>query len=363
MLNLREFEAAARDRLDPAHADYFAGGAGDELTLRANEEAFARLRLLPRVLRGGGKQDLSVTLLNSRAALPIFLSPTAFHKLAHPEGEAATARAAAAAGAIMIASMAATTPVEEIAEAARAGSADGAPLWFQLYIQPDLEFTGSLVRRVEAAGCEALVVTVDSPARGAHERDLRHGFTDLPEGLRCENLRDPRTNRVLPIVMSPEITWWHVDWLRRTTSLPVVLKGVLHPEDARLAVRHGVAGLLLSNHGGRQLDGVPPTVELLPEIVAAVEGRIPVLLDGGVRRGTDVAKALALGAAAVGVGRPVLWGLAVAGERGVARVLDLLRQELDHTLTLLGVTGLPQLTPEYVRPSPAAGAYPKEAGR
>ncbi|RKN41317.1 alpha-hydroxy acid oxidase [Streptomyces hoynatensis] len=363
MLNLREFEAAARAVLDPAHADYFAGGAGDELTLRANEEAFARLRLLPRVLRGGGKQDLAVTLLGSRAALPILISPTAFHKLAHPEGELATARAAAAAGAIMIASMAATTSVGDIAAAARTGAPDGAPLWFQLYIQPDLEFTEILVRRAEEAGCEALVVTVDSPARGAHERDRRNGFTDLPDGLCCENLRDPRTGRVLPIVMSPEITWWHVDWLRRTTSLPLVLKGVLHPEDAGIALRHGVDGLLLSNHGGRQLDGVPATVELLPEIVAAVEGRIPVILDGGVRRGTDVAKALALGAAAVGVGRPVLWGLAVDGERGVGQVLELLREELDHTLTLLGVGGLPGLTPGHVRPAPAAGAVPPGAER
>lgn len=365
---VHDFETAARTRLDPVHADFIAGGARDEITVRANAAAFARLQLLPRVLRGSAARELGVTLLGSRASMPVLLSPTAFHKLVDPEGEPATARAAAAAGVIMIVSMASTVAVGEIADAARAAAGGGqAPrLWFQLYIQPDLEFTGTLVRRAADAGCTALVVTVDSPVRGAGERNLRNGFLDLPPGLRCENLVDPRdggSGRARPIAMSPELNWEHIDWLRRTTELPILLKGVLHPEDARLAVRHGVDGLLLSNHGGRQLDTVPATLELLPEIVAAVAGRVPVVLDGGVRRGTDVVKALALGASAVGIGRPVLWALADGGEKGVRRLLELLREELDDTLALCGASGLADLTPDLVRvptwgPAPGPAAAP-----
>ncbi|GLZ05226.1 alpha-hydroxy-acid oxidizing enzyme [Actinomadura sp. NBRC 104412] len=341
---LREFEALARDRLEPAHYDYFAGGAGDEVTLRANEDAFGRLALLPRVLRGhAGNPGIEVSLLGGRASPPVLVAPTAFHRLADPDGERATAGAAAATGTIMIVSMAATVAIEDVAAAA-----PGARLWFQLYVQPDAAFTESIVRRAEAAGCEALVVTVDSPARGVHGRDVRHGFDDLPEGLCCENLRDG-TGRVRPIETSPEISWEHLDRLRRITALPIVLKGILHPADARLAVAHGAAAVLVSNHGGRQLDTVPATVEMLPEIVAAVDGAVPVLLDGGIRRGTDVVKALALGASAVGVGRPVIWGLAAAGERGVAHVLGLLHAEIAHALTLLGCASVADLDPGMVR--------------
>ncbi|WP_188188107.1 alpha-hydroxy acid oxidase [Nonomuraea sp. SYSU D8015] len=340
---LREFEAEARARLGPAHYDYFAGGAGDEVTVRANEAAFARLGLLPRVLRGVGKLQTDVTLLGSRAAMPVLVAPTAFHRLAHPEGERATARAVAAAETIMIVSMASTVAVEDVAAAA-----PGAELWFQLYIQPDEAFTGEIVRRAAAAGCKALVVTVDSPALGLRERDLRNGFHDLPEHLCCENLRDG--DRVRPIVMAPELSWEHLDRLRETTSLPIVLKGVTHPADARLALDHGAAAIMVSNHGGRQLDTVPATIDLLPDVVAAVGGAVPVLLDGGVRRGTDVLKALALGAAAVAVGRPVIWGLAAEGERGVARVLGLLRAEVEHALTLCGRTSIHDLDPGMVRP-------------
>ncbi|GAA0386903.1 alpha-hydroxy acid oxidase [Microbispora corallina] len=347
---IREFEAAARDRLDPAHYDYFAGGAGEEITVRANEAAFARLALLPRVLRGAGSPRIGVTLLGSPVAMPVLVAPTAFHRLADPEGERATARAAAGAGTIMIVSMAATVAVEDVAAAV-----PGATLWFQLYVQPDMAFTEAIVRRAEAAGCAALVVTVDSPARGRRDRDLRNGFDDLPEGMRCENMRDgdpggPDGDLVRPIVMSPEISWEHVDLLRRMTRLPIVLKGVTHPADARLALDHGVSALYVSNHGGRQLDTVPAAVDLLPEIVAAVAGAVPVLVDGGIRRGPDVVKAMALGASAVAVGRPVIWGLAAGGERGVARVLGLLRDEVEHTLTLCGVASVHDLGPDLVRP-------------
>ncbi|MEN3537968.1 alpha-hydroxy acid oxidase [Microbispora sp. ZYX-F-249] len=341
---IREFEAVARDRLDPAHYDYFAGGAGDEVTVRANEAAFARLALLPRVLRGAGSPEIGVTLLGSRAEMPVLVAPTAFHRLADPEGEKATARAVAAAGTIMIVSMAATVAVEDVAAAA-----PGATLWFQLYVQPDMAFTEAIVRRAEAAGCAALVVTVDSPARGRRDREVRRGFDDLPEGMRCENLRDDGGESVRPIVMSPAISWEHVDALRRMTRLPLVLKGVTHPADARLALEHGVSAVYVSNHGGRQLDTVPATVDLLPDIVAAVRGAVPVLVDGGIRRGTDVVKALALGASAVAVGRPVVWGLAADGECGVARVLGLLRDEVEHALTLCGLASSHDLEPGLVR--------------
>ncbi|MCK2216768.1 alpha-hydroxy-acid oxidizing protein [Actinomadura sp. ATCC 31491] len=357
---LREVEAAARARLDPVHYDYFAGGAGDEVTVRANEAAFARLGLLPRVLRGAGPADPAITLLGRPAALPVVIAPTAFHRLADPEGERATARAAAAAGTVMIVSMASTVAVEDVAAAA-----PGARLWFQLYLQPDADFTVRLARRAARAGCEALVVTADSPVFGRRERDLRNGFHDLPGHLRCENLRDDpgegpgegtggerdddRGGPVRPIVMDPRLSWADLDRLRAATGLPIVLKGVTHPADARLALEHGVAAIMVSNHGGRQLDTVPAAIDLLPDVAAATGGAVPVLLDGGVRRGTDVLKALALGATAVAVGRPVLWGLAAGGEAGVARVLALLRAEVEQALTLCGCASPAGLTPDLVR--------------
>lgn len=353
LLTLRDFEAVARERLDPVHYDYVAGGARDEITVRANEAAFQRISLLPRVLRGRAERDLEVTLFGDRASMPVLISPTAFHKLADPEGELATARAAALADTIMIASMASTTDVRRVADAARAAVPGRDPgLWFQLYLQPDLEDTLALVGRATEAGCTALVVTVDSPVLGVHDRNKRNGFNDLPAGMYCENLRDLRGGEpgsVRQIAMSPELSWDHVDWLRANTSLPILLKGVLHPEDARLALRHGVSGLLLSNHGGRQLDTVPATIDLLPEFVEAAGAAVPILLDGGVRRGTDVAKALGLGATAVGVGRPVVWGLAADGQRGVSRVLEILREELDHTLALCGAGSVREMTRDLVR--------------
>ncbi|GIH25641.1 alpha-hydroxy-acid oxidizing enzyme [Acrocarpospora phusangensis] len=334
MVNVRDFEGAAKAVLDPVYYDYFASGAQDEVTVRANEEAFRRLALVPRVLRGHKPPRLGHTVLGSQASMPIMVSPTAFHRLAHPEGERASARAAAEAGVIMIAAMLATVAVEDMAAEARK-VADDPALWFQLYLQPDLGFTEALVRRAEAAGCAALVVTVDSPALGRNERGDRNGFHDLPPGIRCENLREAGGD-VRSVVLSPEISWRHIDWLRGVTALPIVLKGVLHPADAALALRHGVDAILVSNHGGRQLDGTPAAVDRLPVLADAVGGEIPLLLDGGIRRGTDVVKALALGASAAAIGRPVLWGLAADGEQGVSRVLGLLRTELLNALTLCG---------------------------
>ncbi|WP_326568283.1 alpha-hydroxy acid oxidase [Amycolatopsis rhabdoformis] len=347
MRTIAELEAAARERLEPAHYDFYAGGAGDELTLRANEEAFSRRTLVPRVLRDVAKRDLATELVGSPLSMPVLVSPTAFHRLAHPDGERATARAAAKAGTVLVVSMAATTAVEDIADAARQAAADPA-LWFQLYLQPDLGFTEHVVRRAERAGVRAFVVTVDSPVFGRRERDHRNGFHDLPPGLVVENLRDG-TGRVRDIEMPAALTWDQVEWLKCTTALPVLLKGVLHPDDARLAVEARVDGLLVSNHGGRQLDTAVSTVDALPALAEAVAGAIPLVLDGGVRRGTDVVKALALGATAVGVGRPVLWGLAAAGEEGVTEVLERLREETDHTLALCGATAPGELTADLVR--------------
>ncbi|MFD5827036.1 alpha-hydroxy acid oxidase [Lentzea sp. NPDC060358] len=315
---LAELHDKARTVLDGVHYDFFAGGVGDEVVLAENEAAFRRLALLPRVLRGGPV----------RTDLPALISPTAFHKLAHPEGELASARGAD--GTVLVSSMASTVPIADVVAAATG------PVWFQLYVQPDPAVTEALVRRAERAGCAALVVTVDSPVFGRHRRDIEHGFHDLPAGLAAENMRDLTEPGLRDIAMSAEVSWEHLGRLRGTTSLPVWVKGVLHPADAVLAVEHGVAGIVVSNHGGRQLDVVPASLDALPAVADAVAGRVPVVLDGGVRGGADIALALALGATAVGIGRPVLWGLAADGEAGVRRVLSVLREEFLHVLTMCG---------------------------
>ncbi|MCB9792855.1 MAG: alpha-hydroxy-acid oxidizing protein [Alphaproteobacteria bacterium] len=339
-INLRELEAEARRRLPKMVFDYYVGGAFDETTLRANGEAYQRVALRHRVLRGVGRRSLETQLLGRPVSLPVALAPTAFQAMAHPDGELATARAAAEAGALMILSTMSNHPVEQVC-------AQGARVWFQLYVYRDREATRALVQRAEAAGCEALVFTVDAPVLGTREKDRRNRFA-LPPGLRLANLTadahtalpsdvgDSGLAAYVHEQIDPDISWETLDWLRSITSLPVVLKGVVHPEDARLAVEHGASALVVSNHGGRQLDGGAGTLELLPEVVDAVEGRLEVLIDGSVRRGVDVAKALALGAQAVLIGRPVLWGLAWGGQDGVAHVLAQLRAELDETLALCG---------------------------
>ncbi|HKF97575.1 MAG TPA: alpha-hydroxy acid oxidase [Steroidobacteraceae bacterium] len=335
---LRALELQAQGRLPRPVYDFFAGGAEDEVTLRANEAAFARIGIVPRVLRACAPPQVGLTLLGQHLTAPVLVAPTAFHCLAHPEGERATARAAADCGMILIASMASTVSIEEVATAAREAHAGSKPgVWFQLYIQPDRAFTEAIIRRAEAAGCTALVVSVDSPVLGQRERDIRNTFHDLPEGLACENLREGASpgGRVRQLAFST-LTWSDIEWLRSVTRLKIVLKGIAHPEDARLAEAHGVDALIVSNHGGRQLDSMPAAIELLPPIVSVIAGRMPVLLDGGIRRGTDILKALALGATAIAVGRPVLWGLASYGEDGVRRVLTTLRAELSRAMTLCG---------------------------
>ena len=344
-INLHDYEQEARERLRPEYFDYFAGGAADEVTLRANGAAFDNFGLRPRVLTGGlqrqAQDELGISLLGAELSMPVFVAPTAFHRLAHPEGECATARATREAGTLMTISMASTTSVEEIVAAT-----DRWPFWFQIYVQPDRGFTSELVARVEAAGCSALVVTADSPVFGRHERDLRHRFVDLPAGLHCSHMRIADSDSYRSIEFDPTLGWSDIDWLRSITRLPLVIKGIAHPADARLAIAHGVSAVFVSNHGGRQLDTVAASIELLSDVVEAVGGEVPVLVDGGIRRGTDIVKALALGATAVGIGRPVLWGLAVEGRAGVLAVLTLLREELRSALKLCGCHSLESLDRE-----------------
>ena len=339
--SLDGYEEAARAALPKAVYEYYAGGAEDEVTLRANRAAYEQYYLRPRVMVDVSRVDPTVELLGERLAFPVGLSPAAFQRLAHSEGELASARAAGAAGTLFIASTLSTCSIDDIAGVARG------PLWLQLYVFRDRELTRELVERAERAGCRAICLTVTVPVQGNRERDLRNQFR-LPAGIEMANfagLRQARfpdavtgsgLNAFITREFDPTLTWESVAWLRSVTRLPVVLKGVVTPEDAVLGVEHGAAGIIVSNHGGRQLDSTEPTLLALPRVVDAVGGRVPVLMDGGVRRGTDVVKALCLGATAVLIARPYLWGLAVAGQRGVEEVLRLLRAEVDRTLALVG---------------------------
>ena len=355
--NVAQYEEAARALLTPAIYDYYAGGAEDELTLRWNEAAFRQFALRPRVLVDVSRIDPSVELLGDRLAFPVLLAPTAFQRLAHPDGELATARAAAAAGTVFVSSTLSTFTIEEIAAATQR-------LWLQLYVFRDRAITRSLVERAEAAGCQAISLTVTVPVQGNRERDAYNRFA-LPPGIEIANFtglrqsRFPdadasRLNAFIDQEFDPSLSWRDIEWLRSITKLPIVLKGIMAPEDGVLAVDHGAAAVVVSNHGGRQLDSGEPTLFALPRIADAIGGRIPVLMDGGVRRGTDVVKALCLGATAVMIARPYLWGLAIGGQRGVADVLGLLRAEVERTLALLGRPTISALERSAIGPSPDA---------
>lgn len=357
-VNLLDYRAAAREVLPRMVYDYYAGGSWDEVTLRRNRSAWDDLQLSYRVLRDVSERDLATTVLGHAIALPVLVAPTAFHQMAHPEGEVATARAAGAAGTAMIVSTLSNRPIEEVTAAATG------PVFFQLYVYRDRGATRALVERAEAAGCSALVLTVDAQIWGRRERDVKSGFT-LPEDLSMANLVADK--RSLPAAVQgsglaayvesmfdPALAWGDIEWLRSLTDLPLVLKGIVHPDDGRLAAEHGVDAVVVSNHGGRQVDTAPATIEALPRVVEAVDAvtatakgrRCEVWLDGGVRRGSDVVKALALGAGAVAIGRPVLWGLAVDGRRGVERVFALLRAELDAVMALCGAARVIDLGPD-----------------
>lgn len=355
LLTVREFEKAARGMLSPMAWDYYRSGSDAERTLRENLRAYRRLQIHYRVLVDVSARELGTTILGTPVSMPILIAPTAYHKLAHPEGELATARAAARAGTIYTVSTLATTKLEDVADAA------AGPRWFQLYVHKDRELTRSLVERAEAAGYGAIVLTVDTPILGRRLRDLRNGF-GLPEGLVMANLVDAAMksgvtsssalSRYIASRHDASLGWGDVEWLRGMTKLPVVLKGIVRPDDALRAIEAGASGIIVSNHGARQLDFAPATIDVLPRVVEAVNGKIPVLVDGGIRWGTDVLKALALGATAVMVGRPILWGLAANGEAGVLRVLEILRNELSTAMALAGCPTLASMDRSLVERRP-----------
>lgn len=337
-INVFDYEILAEERLDPIYWDFYAGGSDDEVTVRANQTDFSRIRLRPRMLVDVGRCDTSTSVLGMPVKMPVLVAPTSSHCLAHPEGECATVQGVGAAGTLMIASTESNRTLEEIAQAA------GGPLWFQLYVYPSFEVAARLVQRAEAAGYKAIVLTIDLPIMSNRERDKRHNTPIPPPPLTRGNFGEPKRGRERVV-----LTWETLDWLRSLTSLPILVKGVLTAEDALLAVERGVAGIVVSNHGGRQLDSAVTGIEALPEVVEAVAGRCEVYMDGGIRRGTDVLKALALGARAVLVGRPVLWGLAVNGAQGVQHVLEILRSELEVAMKLSGCPNLASINRSLVK--------------
>lgn len=354
LLNVVDYARAARGKLSQGVLDYYEGGALDEITLRENVAGWERLKLYYHVLAAVGPREMKTTVLGRSISMPIAVAPTAFHKLACPEGEVAAARAAKTAGTLFILSSLSNTAMESVfAEAA-------SPRWFQLYIYKDRDITGALVQRAEAAGAEAIVLTVDAPGLGTRERDMRNCFT-LPEGLCVENL-SPLGKGKMPEVkgsglaayvrdnFKSDLSFNDLDWLCDCTRLPVIVKGVCRSDDARRVAEHGARAIVVSNHGGRQLDTAPATCETLRHVVDAAGDRCEVYVDGGIRRGSDVLKAIALGARTVMVGRPILWGLCVAGEQGATHVLEILRRELDEAMLLCGCTTLADIDASLLRP-------------
>lgn len=354
-INLAELEALAQTRVTQMAWDYYASGADDERCLQRNRDAFSEIALHYRVLVDVARRDLATAVLGHRIAMPVCVAPTAFHRLAHEDGELASVRGAGDAGTLFILSTLSNTRVEDVCAAA------SGPVWFQLYVYKDRGATEALIRRVEAAGAKALVVTVDAPLLGRRERDVRNSFA-LPPHLGIENMYAEgfRPVRAVPndsglaayfvSLLDASMTWDALAWLRSVTKLPVLVKGIIRADDAVRAIEHGAAGIVVSNHGGRQLDASPATIEVLPRIADALAGRGEILVDGGVRRGADVIKALAFGARAVLVGRPILWGLAAHGREGVAAALGVLRRELDLAMALCGCARIADITRDLVQP-------------
>jgi 4-hydroxymandelate oxidase len=356
---LHELEDRARQVLSPQAYDYFAGAADDERTLAANTEAWERLRLRPHVLRDVSQVTTATTVLKQRMRSPLLVAPIAAQRLAHADGELAMARGAAAAGVPYVLSTLSTVPLEDVAAAAPAGTC-----WFQLYIRRDRAWSAELVRRAAAAGYRAVVLTVDMPVLGHRRRDDHHP-PGLPEGLELVHFTPRGEGQWLAATaqddLEPGLTFDDIGWVASLSELPVLVKGVLRGDDARRCVDAGAAGVVVSNHGGRQLDTAVTGAEALPEVVAAVGERAAVLVDGGIRSGTDVVKALALGAQAVLVGRPLLWALAVGGEAGVRDLLDELGAQTARALALCGATMLDELTPDLVVGAGWGGAAPTPA--
>ncbi|KAM6913638.1 2-Hydroxyacid oxidase 1 [Lycodopsis pacificus] len=354
-----DFEEEAKKVLPKAVYDYYRSGADEQTTLTDNVAAFNRWRLVPRVLRDVSTVDLSVSVLGHKLSMPVCVAATAMQRMAHPEGETATARACRAVGTGMMLSSWATSTIEEVMSAMTASA--GGVMWLQLYIYKDRELTLSLVRRAEEAGYKAIFVTVDTPYLGRRLDDMRNRFK-LPPHLSMANFSsasmafsegnygdDSGLAVYVAKAIDPSLCWDDITWIKKHTYLPVIVKGVVNGEDAAQAVIYGVDGILVSNHGARQLDGVPATLDVLEEVVQAVQGRCDVYMDGGVRRGTDVLKALALGAKAVFIGRPVLWGLACQGEQGVTEILELLKEELRLAMALSGCRSVSEVSRSLVR--------------
>jgi 4-hydroxymandelate oxidase len=357
---LADYEAAARERLDDHAWSYFGGAAADEITLHDNRRAWSELRLLPRVLRQVAGGSCATELLGRRMALPVLLAPIAYQRMLHPDGELAGAAAAAAQGAGLVLSTQASVRLEDVARLV-ANDADRGPLWLQLYLLPDRGFIRELVQRADGAGFEALMLTVDAPVHGARDRERRAGFKRPADvsAVNLDGIQRParRTladgqSALFDDLMHQAPTWDDLTWLQAQTRLPILVKGVLHPDDARQARAAGAAGVVVSNHGGRTIDTAVPTAWALPSIADAVGDDLLLLVDGGIRRGTDVLKAIALGADAVLVGRPHVHALAVAGAHGVAHVLRLLRDELEIAMALCGIAQLAEASPQLIFNTP-----------
>uniref|UniRef100_A0A8D8HYU8 (S)-2-hydroxy-acid oxidase n=1 Tax=Culex pipiens TaxID=7175 RepID=A0A8D8HYU8_CULPI len=353
LVSIQDYARRASQIVPQNALDYYRSGAGDELTLRLNRIAFDRIRIRPRVLNSGASRDMTVELFGEKFSMPIGISPTAMQRMAHPEGEVANAKAAASRGIPFTLSTIATSSIEQVA-----AGAPRSPKWFQLYIYKDRKLTENLVRRAEKAGFKALVLTVDAPMFGLRRADMRNKFSlpphyvlanfdgHLATGVQSQG--GSGINEYITEQLDPTLSWKDVEWLVKFTKLPVIVKGILTKEDAIIAADYGVRGIWVSNHGARQIDSVPASIEALPEIVAAVGDRTTIVLDGGVTEGTDVFKALALGAKMAFFGRPALWGLAVNGQQGVEHVLDILRKELDVAMALAGCRCVADITRNHV---------------
>ncbi|XP_042142907.1 hydroxyacid oxidase 1-like [Ixodes scapularis] len=351
VVTLDDIERLANSSQKTGYFDYYNCGSGQEQTLRENMSAFMRLRLRPRVLRGVAQRSTEVTLLgDQRLSFPVGISPTAAHKAVHTDGEVATAKAARDAKTVMVLNTFSHTSIEDVRRAVPDGL-----FWFQTGIYKDRDFTRHLVQRAERAGFKAVLLTVDMAVPGCWKDKLGAASTLSSDPPKMANLLGTSMHHYTEgagggysDMIDASVTWADVTWLKSISKLPVVAKGILTAEDAEEAIKHGVSAILVSNHGGRQLDGVPSSIEALPEVVRAVRGRVEVYMDGGVRRGTDIIKALALGARAVFVARPNIWGLAYNGQAGVSRMLEILREELDRALALMGCSSVDELRPEMV---------------
>lgn len=346
ILDIKGFERYAQERLPESLRAFFSSGAGDEITLEENASAFDRIKLLPRVLKNVEKRSLSTKVLNQVIDFPLLIAPMAFQRLAHPDGEIATAKAAQEHNVIMVLSTCSTCSFGEIKE-----NTSVSP-WFQLYIYKDRKITQNLVQLVESFGYKGIVLTVDAPLYGKRIKELHHPITLPPDfeiknlqnaGLNLKDISSSQLTGHLASLLDPTITWNDIEWLRSITSLPIILKGIMNPKDIQIAIEYNIDAVIVSNHGGRQLDTTLSSVDALKLVRDTVDGKMEIILDGGIRKGIDILKALALGAKAVMVGRPILWGLATSGKEGVKQVLNILKSELDISMALCGYTSITEI--------------------